>query len=461
MLLTTLVSTLSKGRFVGALIGLLFGLAEISVSAVYYSEEVLSLPNVAKLVCLCIAGLVVGLFASKKKAQQRTITEQEMKLSQADLELSRYKEHLNHAKKDDLLNMHVSEKLRNSDPAVSKLLWLTVNQLLEYERTSDKCLEILLSLDPKFFAFLKTDGMIMAYNPTILSLYGYTDKDHLIGKNILDLIQTWDAEKASRDIKDLKFSESYNVRARHEQSIEDIATPPIVFSFELARNPNIILVELNTDKSQISKKADSILEISAQGVWWIGSDGTTNFITESTARLIGYLPIEITGKKITDYLSETRKYNELMNDCRDGVQRTQQLEFIHKNGSRIAMRVNTHTVSDGNGNFLGLVMTLENISKQTFAEKSLSHRLSMEEMIAHISSRFIGISSNMVDREIVNSLDIIEEFMGIRDCFVQLSLGAGNGAMQDISGELSWHSSDPKNSTSGNAIKPYYSNETW
>jgi PAS domain S-box-containing protein len=231
-------------------------------------------------------------------------------------------------------------------------------------------------------------------------------------------------------------------------------------SFEQTRNPYLILVQIDTSKSQITKKADPILELVNQGVWSIGSDGATNFITESTAQLIGYSSHEITGEKITDYLNETDKYYELLSYCRDGVRRTQRLEFVHKNGSFIAIQANTHTVLDGSRNFLGLVITLENISKQTFAEKSLSYRLSMEEMIANISSRFIGISSNKVDSEIVNSLDMIEEFMGIRDCFLQLTLNTGNEALQYISGEMSWHSSNSKENKSENAIKPYYDNET-
>ena len=459
VLITIFAGSLCKSKFVGALVGFLLGLVEIAISAVYYSEEFLSLPGVSKLVCLIVTGLVVGLFASKKSAQENMIAERERKLSQSARELNKYKDQMNNAKKDDLLNSHVLEKLRNSDPAVSKLLLLTVNQLLEYERTAEQCLDIILSLNPKFFAFIKTDGIIIAYNPTILSLYGYTDKDHLVGKNILDLIQKRDAKKASTDIKNLKFNESYNVRARNEQSIEDVATPPVSFSFDLTRNPHLILVEINTDKSQISKKADSILEISDQGIWWIGEAGTTNFITETTARLIGYSSSEITGKKISDFFAAADQYDELLTCCRNGV-KTQQFEFVHKNGSRVAMQVDTHTVSGGSGNFLGLIVTLENISKQTFAEKALTHRLSMEEMIANISSRFIGISSNMVDREIVNALNLIEEFMGIRDCFLQLSLDGGNEDMQYISGEMCWHSSNAGNSAAGDAINPYYSNET-
>jgi diguanylate cyclase (GGDEF)-like protein/PAS domain S-box-containing protein len=463
LLLTVLVSSLFKGRLgitAGILSGIVFGFAAALASAFFFDAELYSITNIIIPACLGFAGFVNSYSASRRRAQQSTISEQKAQLAELNRELSRYVNSQNHSNKDDIFNRKVLEKLRNGDPDVSKLLWLTVNELLESSEPSEKCLEIILALDPSFFAYLKTDGSIIAYNPTLLAIYGYTGKDNLTGKNILDLIHENEVEDLSTDLKYLRFRDDYSVRTRNEQYIEDVAYPPISLSFDRSRNPYLILARINTRTRSI-KKADAVLELTKQGIWWIDSRGETKFITESTAKLLGYSANEIAGKKITDCLKygQAGKFNELLGFCRDGANRTQRFEFFQKNGDTAAMQVNTYAILDGSRNLLGLLLTLENISKQSFAERSLSYRLSMEEMITNISSRFVGISSNNVDFEIVNSLNLIEEFMGVRDSFLQLSLSPDGESDAPLLGEMTWNSSNSRSRLNQGGLRLYESPE--
>lgn len=58
-----------------------------------------------------------------------------------------------------------------------------------------------------------------------------------------------------------------------------------------------------------------------------------------------------------------------------------------------------------------IISGLQNVSVIRRVEKALQHRLSMEEMITAISTRFIGVSSEKLDMEIMNSLRMIGKFV--------------------------------------------------
>ncbi|NLV51520.1 MAG: diguanylate cyclase, partial [Clostridiales bacterium] len=222
--------------------------------------------------------------------------------------------------------------------------------------------------------------------------------------------------------------------------------------------------QINPGQAFSARKDDPFLDMAVNGIWWIDADGNTDFITGSLAKLFGYLPDEMHAKSITAFLQagDADTFIELLNSCADGQPRYQRLGFVHKNGSIIAMQIRTHTIFGASRHFAGLILNLEDTANLAKTEKALFYRLSMEEMIADISSRFVGIKYKKIDGEIVNSLKKIEEFMGVRDSSVQLTLDPSYEEKAPGTADiLIWQSSNSSDSSlTGVPAQPYKSEES-
>ncbi len=104
VLVTVLVGSLCKGKLgvlIGSLSGLFLGVIEISLSAFVNSGKLFSLANVPVPVCLCATGLVVSLFATKKKAQKTVIYDQNAQLSEIN---RKYSDFVTDYNIDDIFN---------------------------------------------------------------------------------------------------------------------------------------------------------------------------------------------------------------------------------------------------------------------------------------------------------------------------------------------------------------------
>jgi len=440
---------------IGIIISIINGLAEISINMLVFSIPFFSLSNLAIIASLSIIGTLGSLLGSKNRLLQQSIEKQKSILFKTEKDYNYYKDLY-----DDSIQIISKDrfyeklwiKLRNSNSNVKKLIWLIIYQILDCNDNFEKSVKTILSIDPRIFAITNQSGSIIAFNDTLMALYGYNSKDKILGTNIVDLIHLKDSEKAHRFISDSsnigltykpQMQQRFHVKPKGGRQIPDVTLPTI--SFEFIGNDFLMIAFLNVDLTCSLKNEGFALQVIKNGLWCIDHEYRTSFISDSIAQQVGYEPNEMIGKEISHILN-TKDHDEFRNIFREIADRETEflsIDLLHKSGNFVYVQLKINAIKTQSGELVGLSATLDGSNNKRIKE-TLMHRLSMEEMIADISTKFVAIASNEIDQEIENALNRIEDFVGIKDSFLQLSLTQTNHTSSESAFiTKSWHSSKP------------------
>lgn len=120
-------------------------------------------------------------------------------------------------------------------------------------------------------------------------------------------------------------------------------------------------------------KYRSIIETANEGICQLDENLVISYVNESLLKLIGITNEEVTGKHISDFLSneEFTKIKKRTNEIRKGNRKTFDLRFIRKDHSEITFSVNASTLNDDNGNCTGYVALATDITSRVLMEKDL------------------------------------------------------------------------------------------
>ena len=116
-----------------------------------------------------------------------------------------------------------------------------------------------------------------------------------------------------------------------------------------------------------------MVETAAEGVCLLDSLGRSAFVNEKLADLLGYRPIEIVNRPLTDFLDEVSK-GALDDDWlrrRHSRGEDRDLVLIHKDGSPVYATVSGNPVED-DGAFLGALLMLTDVTR----DKHIAHDFS-------------------------------------------------------------------------------------
>ncbi|MFC1483328.1 PAS domain S-box protein [Candidatus Margulisiibacteriota bacterium] len=132
---------------------------------------------------------------------------------------------------------------------------------------------------------------------------------------------------------------------------------------------------LSTEKLRISEeKHRHLLEALHEGVWNINKDSYTTYVNPRMADILGYTIDEMIGKSLFSFLDEqgvkfAKRYIE---SGKHGTKKQYEIEFIRKNGTRVFTLIETSPIFDINGNYIGSLSGVQDITKRIEAEIALS-----------------------------------------------------------------------------------------
>lgn len=117
----------------------------------------------------------------------------------------------------------------------------------------------------------------------------------------------------------------------------------------------------------------SIVENLQEGIWIIDADSITTFANEPMARMLGYTAEEMVGKHLFEFMDEhgveMSKHN--LERRAQGLAEQHDFELLHRDGSRVYTAMETAPITDENGNFVGAVAGVLDISERRRAEDAL------------------------------------------------------------------------------------------
>ena len=129
--------------------------------------------------------------------------------------------------------------------------------------------------------------------------------------------------------------------------------------------------------------ADLVLETTAEGIWLIDAEARTTFVNRSLAHLLGYTEREMIGTSIFSFIGRARWPAAQRNLRRRalGIEDRQEVELLRKDGSTVWVLGSANPVFDPNGEYVGSLALLADLS----AQKDREHKL--QAQLEHLRDR--------------------------------------------------------------------------
>lgn len=124
---------------------------------------------------------------------------------------------------------------------------------------------------------------------------------------------------------------------------------------------------------QSEKRYRQLLETLQEGIWVIDQDADTTFVNPRMAEMLGYTVDEMQGEHLYSFLDErgaeiTRR---ALKRLAQGSREQQNSEFLRKDGSRMYASLETSPIYDDDGNYVGAIAGIQDITERRRAERDL------------------------------------------------------------------------------------------
>lgn len=158
------------------------------------------------------------------------------------------------------------------------------------------------------------------------------------------------------------------------------------------------------DITEIRKVQDALMKsesqyrqlfnVAQEGIWALDSTYRTVFVNPRMAQMLGYAESEMVGKNIFDFLNkkDVEQAKQFLGQFKQGVKEHFDYEFTRKNGSRVYASISTSVINDDEGNSLGTLALMADITERKKAETSLKNSEEKFRNLAEQSPNIIFIN---------------------------------------------------------------------
>jgi PAS domain S-box-containing protein len=152
-------------------------------------------------------------------------------------------------------------------------------------------------------------------------------------------------------------------------------------------------------------KYRQLVELAQEGVWALNSESQTVFVNPRMVEMLGYSESEMMGKNLAAFLvkpdSDLAQHN--LEGCRLGKQGQCEFEFIKKDGARMYANIAASSIQDDNGNFVGTLALVADITERKNMEVNLKESLDKLE----IMNEKLGVVGSLTRHDVRNKLSAV------------------------------------------------------
>jgi len=142
-----------------------------------------------------------------------------------------------------------------------------------------------------------------------------------------------------------------------------------------------------------------IVETACEGIWTIDAHDLTTFVNGRMAEMLGYVPEEMMGRSLFDFLDEEGRLNARkgLQKRREGHEGHYDLSFVRKDGSHLWAFLSTAPILDPAGRYEGSLAMIADISDRKHLEQRVRHAQKMEAIgrlaggIAHDFNNLLSV----------------------------------------------------------------------
>lgn len=124
-----------------------------------------------------------------------------------------------------------------------------------------------------------------------------------------------------------------------------------------------------------------------EGIWVVDAAENTTFVNPKMGEILGYSVDEMKGRHLFSFMDEqgVRICQHYLARRKQGIKERHEFEFIHKDGHRVFVLLETSPVYDEKGNYAGALAGVQDITDQKQVEKLLieseeQYRLTIDSM---------------------------------------------------------------------------------
>ena len=136
-----------------------------------------------------------------------------------------------------------------------------------------------------------------------------------------------------------------------------------------------------------------IVDTALEGIWMVDAAACTTFVNGPIAEMLGYPPAELQGRPLLDFVDEAARPEvaRYLAECRDGCPAQHDFRFRHRLGQEIWAIVSTSPILGEQGQFMGALSLVTNITERKRMEADLFARESLFRTVFESSSLGIAL----------------------------------------------------------------------
>ncbi len=129
------------------------------------------------------------------------------------------------------------------------------------------------------------------------------------------------------------------------------------------------------------EKYRNIVETANEGIVTTDNEETVTFVNNKVIDMLGYAPEEVIGRPIWDFINEEYRpiVKMYLKNRRQGVNESYELELICKDGSSLWVLLNSKSLFDKDGKFMGSISMLTDVTERKEAEEKIQRLANVVE----------------------------------------------------------------------------------
>lgn len=204
--------------------------------------------------------------------------------------------------------------------------------------------------------------------------------DELIGKTVMEAYPGIEDTEAFKNLKRC-MDERITIHFETEFEYPDSSLGWFNISVEPVPEGIFLLSQDITERKvaesallKSEEKYRILVQLAGEGIWTVNTEGITTFVNPAMARILGCAPEDIEGKLVFEFMDEggVETSKKLIESLKKGIPEACDLEFVRKDGGRIYTRISTSPLYNDEGQNIGGMALVSDITERHLAEKSLN-----------------------------------------------------------------------------------------